>query len=110
MKSMPTWAGAAIAAIALLVASPASAHGSDQWWTTDRAEALLLDADFSFEHDISDASCLGWGSFKLATDGTRTYRRFACTAYAQVDQQLCLPGECATDTITTVCKYRIKLQ
>ena len=109
MKSTFLWVGVAVAAIALLVAAPASAHGNDAWWTTDYAESLLLDSDWSFSHDIQDSSCKGWGSFKLSSDGAKTYRRFVCTAYAEVTQQQCLPGECTSDTTTTTCNYRLKL-
>jgi hypothetical protein len=110
MKSTLLWVGAAIAAIALLVASPASARGEDKWWTTDRAEALLLDSDFVFNNDIVDATCNGWGTAKLAADGTRSYRRFVCSAISEVESQWCLPGECDTQTITTTCNYKLKLQ
>ena len=95
---------------ALAVAVPASASSSETWWSADHAEGVLMDSDWSFDHDVQDATCSGWGSFKITTDGTKTYRRFVCTAYAEVTQTWCLPGECSNGTVTATCRYAVKFR
>src|SRR5205085_642345 len=52
---------ALVVLVALASAVPAAASSSEQWWTTDHAEGVLMDSDWSFDHDVQDATCAGWG-------------------------------------------------
>ncbi len=110
MKTQFLLVGAAISATALLMVAPASARGDDKWWTSDHAESVLLDSDFAFDRDVQDATCAGWGAYKIGSDGTKTFTRFACSAYAEFAQPTCLPGECANGTVTTTCQYKVKFR
>lgn len=102
-------------ATALVIASVAavSASGSvpEAWWTTDHAEAALLNSDWAFTNNVDDATCNGWGAARLDTSTTSSsFHRFVCSAYAQLDEQTCLPGECASDSFVQLCIYRLRIQ
>lgn len=116
MKRKFLWALAAVSIVSLSLIAGASAHGSDQWWTTDHAEAVILNSDWAFAQDVTDATCTGWGATLVAssgdTAGENSYKRFICKAYAQEDNSgYCLPGECSNGGQTQgICTYTIKIQ
>lgn len=100
-----------LVSLALTFAAAASATPPQAWWTTDHAEAVILDSDWAFGAGVDDANCVGWGAARIdTTSGQSAFHRFVCSAYAQVQEATCLPGECSTTSIDLMCTYRLRIQ
>lgn len=97
--------------LALSLAGIASATPAQDWWTSDHAEAVILDSDWGFQAGVDDASCVGWGAARIdGTTGESTFHRFVCSAYAEEQEVTCLPGECSSSSVDLMCTYKLRIQ
>src|SRR5262245_10678065 len=77
---------AALAALAFVVAGPASAH--NWYWSAPTAEQALEGANYAWRTattrvHVNTATCYGFGRYRIG-DARRLFQHFRCTAEGQL--------------------------